>query len=320
MANSLLWCVSAAIPAGTEEPLLELLDDEGLWPTTHHDADSKRTLLNVYIEDAALVDAARGAVLRAASSLGLSLETTVENLPPENWRESWKRFFHTTRVSPRVVVRPMWEPYAAQPGEVVVDMEPGMSFGTGNHATTRACLQFLDALALENPARSVLDMGCGSGILSIAAAKLGFAPVAGFDNDPDAVAIAQENARLNATPGLHYYIADVAGALKVAGASCSQGRVKKTWEQDAPATLKPREQDAPATIVVANILAPVLIEHAAAIAQRVARAPNAALLLSGILEEQYPAVLAAYQALGFRERESIQIEIWRSGWLEPVPA
>jgi len=302
--NPPLSVVSAAIPSGMEEPLLELLDDDGLWPTTHHDADSKRTLLNVYIEDPALVDAARSAILRAASSLGLSLETTVENLPPENWRESWKRFFHTTRVSPRVVVRPVWEPYAAQPGEVVVDMEPGMSFGTGNHATTRACLQFFDALALENPARSVLDMGCGSGILSIAAAKLGFAPVAGFDNDPDAVAIAQENARLNATPEVHYYIADVAGA------SCSQ-----------VVHAKPREQDAPATfdIVVANILAPVLIEHAAAIAQRVARAPNAALIISGILEEQYPAVLAAFQTHGFRERESRLIDIWRSGWLENNP-
>ncbi|MCL1887475.1 MAG: 50S ribosomal protein L11 methyltransferase [Kiritimatiellaeota bacterium] len=287
-SDSPLWRVSAAIPEDMEEPILErLAEDETLWPSTHHDADSRRSVLNVYVEDPSRVDAAREAVQRAAGALGLSLETTASELPAENWRESWRRFFHVTRVSPRVVIRPVWEPYDARPGEVVVDMEPGMSFGTGSHGTTRACLQFLDALALENPSRSVLDMGCGSGILSIAAQKLGFAPVAGFDNDPDAVGIARENARLNNAPGIDFFTADLTRA------------------------------DRRADVVVANILAPVLVEHAARIAQSVARSPGAALVVSGILDEQYPAVLAAFQTLGFRERGSRLIDIWRSGWLAP---
>jgi len=284
-----MFCISAAIPTDAEEPLLELLDDENLWPSTHYDADSKRSVLNVYVEDAALVDAARAAIQRAAQTLGLALETATQDVPAENWRESWKRFFHTTRVSERIVIRPVWEMYDAQPGDVVIDMEPGMSFGTGNHGTTQACLQFLDELAREDVNRSVLDMGCGSGILAIAAMKLGFTPVDGFDNDPDAVKIAEENARLNGV-----------------------GEQICFFHFDLSTNIIQSD------VVVANILAPVLVENAANIARSVHNVPYAALVISGILDEQYPAVLAAFEAHGFRERESRLIDIWRSGWLVRV--
>jgi len=278
-----MWCVSAIIPSvDLEEPLLELLSDADIWPTTHFDADAKRSMLNVYVEDETAVDAARAAIHRAGEALKITLEETVAFVPPENWQESWKRFFHVTRVSERIVIRPVWEEYTPQPNEVVIDMEPGMSFGTGNHGTTQACLQFLDALSTENPNRSMLDIGCGSGILAIAAAKLGFAPVAGYDNDPDAVRIAQENARMNRVGEVCFFTGDLAD----------------THER--------------ADVVVANILAPVLIEYAA----QIAKCANRVLLVSGILDEQYASVLAAFEAQGFRERENRKIDIWRSGWLE----
>ena len=144
---------------------------------------------------------------------------------------------------------------------------------------------FLDELAQADPHRDVLDVGCGSGILSIAAAKLGFDNVRGIDNDEDAVRIAGENAAAN----------DVEAAFQT---------------QDLAVC------DLQATVVVANVLAPVLIQFAESIARCVRRVPGNALILSGILETQYDDVRDAYAALGFRERKNILIGEWKSGLFE----
>jgi ribosomal protein L11 methyltransferase len=109
---------------------------------------------------------------------------------PEGWEEAWKRFHRPVRVGP-VWIGPPWE--EPDPGAIAVVIDPGRAFGTGSHATTRLCL----ALLIEQAPASVADLGCGSGILAVAAAKLGFAPVDGLDVDPDAVAATAENARAN---------------------------------------------------------------------------------------------------------------------------
>lgn len=281
---SSLLLLGVRIPVDAEEPLLELLAGDGYYPTTHFDADTQSSVLNIFMEDPATLPAVRDALGRAAVLLGLDLTPEESTVPAENWTESWKKFFHITRVSDRIVIRPVWEPYTAQPRDVVIDIEPGMSFGTGCHGTTQACLRFLDELAVENPNRSVLDMGCGSGILAIAAVKLGFPSVAAFDNDPDAVKIACENAAQN---------------------NCAN--LVATLDDLAATTLH-------ADVVVANILAPVLIQYAAHISQCVV-GENQALVISGILDEQYSAVLDAFRAHGFREHKNLLIDIWRSGWL-----
>jgi ribosomal protein L11 methyltransferase len=109
---------------------------------------------------------------------------------PADWNEAWKRFHRPVRVGPLWVGPPWEEP---DPHAVAVVVDPGRAFGTGSHATTRLCL----GLLLEHSPTGLLDLGCGSGILSVAAAKLGFAPVIGLDIDPDAVAATTENARAN---------------------------------------------------------------------------------------------------------------------------
>lgn len=109
---------------------------------------------------------------------------------PEDWTEAWKRFHRPVRVGP-LWVGPPWEEPDLDALPVVVD--PGPAFGTGSHSTTRLCLELL----LDRPRTSLLDLGCGSGILAIAAAKLGFAPVIAMDVDPDAVAAARENTSKN---------------------------------------------------------------------------------------------------------------------------
>ncbi len=113
----------------------------------------------------------------------------------QDWLEGWKQYFSPLDISARLAVVPSWESYTAQPGQAVIILDPGMAFGTGSHGTTFTCLQALSDFL--RPGMAVCDVGTGSGILAIAAAKLGASRVVGTDNDPLAVHTAKENAALN---------------------------------------------------------------------------------------------------------------------------
>lgn len=119
----------------------------------------------------------------------------VNEVNDEDWEQSWKKYYHTFKVGERLVIKPSWESYQPADGEVVIDIDPGMAFGTGIHASTRFCLTFIEQYIQGGEA--VVDAGCGSGILSIAAAKLGAAKVMAMDIDELAVRIARENVQLN---------------------------------------------------------------------------------------------------------------------------
>ena len=216
------------------------------------------------------------------------LPGTLENssMANRNWQDVWKDYFHVERVSRRIVIKPSHEDYTPQPDDCLIEIDPGMSFGTGQHATTRSCLQFLDKLAdiLPVQERSFLDLGCGSGILSIAAAKLGFSPVNAFDIDPDSVEIAGENIAANGAADL---------------VQVSVGNVEK---------LHLARQY---TVTAANILAKVLIPNAKNIASTVI--PGGYLLLAGILTEQFDDVSTIYSRLGFKELERLTDDEWTGG-------
>ena len=278
-----LTVVSAAVPRGSIEALLEALFEQEWNVSSWEDVARDDGRVDLFLEDPSAADAASRALEADGLAVGLTLHPTVAALPIEDWAESWKRFFHVQHVSERVVIRPSWEPYTAKPGECVIDLDPGMSFGTGHHETTRACLIFLDQLAAECAARSVLDAGCGSGILALAARKLGFGRVAAFDNDPDAVEIARANAAVNGVTDIAWQVCDLA--------ACAQT----------------------ADVVVANILAPVLIQDAGEVAAAVVRGPEGTLVVSGILDSQYAGVRAAYEAQGFVEARNLLLGEWRSG-------
>ena len=278
-----LTVVSADVPRDVSDALLDALGEQGFAPVSWDDVERAGSCVSLFLEDATAADDTCHALAAVGRTLGLELRPTVATLPPQDWAESWKRFFRVEHVGARVVVRPPWEPYQPRPGECVIDLDPGMSFGTGRHGTTQACLAFLDRMAAADAARSVLDMGCGSGILAIAARKLGFVRVAGFDSDADAVTNAQENAARNGVDDIAWQVCDLAANA------------------------------AAADVVVANILAPVLIEHAARIAAAVKPGARGALILSGILDNQYAGVCAAFAAQGFDERESLLLDEWRSG-------
>lgn len=188
----------------------------------------------------------------------------VAEIADEDWSEGWKRDFRPIDVG-RVRVRPSWIDEPPPPGAVEVVLDPGMAFGTGSHPTTALCLAALSELLGARPGASVLDVGTGSGLLAIAARKLGAGRVVAIDNDPVAVEVARENAARNGA------------ALEADGTPVE--RLEGRFE-----------------LVVANILANVLVDLAAPIAARLA--PGGALLLSGVLTTQEEEVRRAYLALG----------------------
>jgi ribosomal protein L11 methyltransferase len=184
---------------------------------------------------------------------------------PDDWAERWKRFHAPVLVGGTVYVRPPWEQPAVRPGVREVVIDPGQAFGTGSHPTTRMCLELL----LELDARgSFADLGCGSGVLAIAAAKLGFDPVRAYDADRAAVAATAANARDNAV------VLD---------------RVER---------LDLRSQPAPAAdVVAANLMRPLLLRVAALMEE-----PPPALIVSGLLEQEADEVAAAFVPLGEARR------------------
>jgi len=216
-----------------------------------------------------------------------SCVASVLPVPREDWSESWKAHFRVEQVSQRLVVKPSWEQYSPSGNEVVIELDPGMSFGTGQHATTRACLRFIDRLARERPDATFLDLGCGSGILSIAAARLGLRNVTAVDIDPDAVRIARENC---ATNGVDDRVRCSVGALA-------------TWRPE-------QAYD----VVAANILAGVLCKFAAMVGG--CAAPGGHLVLAGIMRDQYPGVKERFAEIGFREADVLGEEEWQSGLFE----
>lgn len=288
--------VSAEVPQAKASEIADWLAEQEIFASVWEDREGGASRVEIFLPDdpsspdwAIYGDAvsmtqeeARRHIQDACDAIGISAKIESSVIKAENWAESWKRFFKVVKISPRLVVRPPWEDYSPKANERVLTLDPGMSFGTGKHATTQACMNLLDKLSLENPERDVLDIGCGSGILSIAAAKLGFKSVKGIDNDPDAVRIAQENAEAN--------------SVKADFATCD---------------LAVSEEKA--TVVVANVLAVVLKEFAVPVSNAVRRVPGNALILSGILDEQYNDVKAAYEDLGAEEINSIIIGEWRTG-------
>jgi ribosomal protein L11 methyltransferase len=227
--------------------------------------------------------AAIDALQSALDIVGVSAEIKVRTFPDEDWTLSYRLHFKTTEISPRLVVVPSWEEHVPAAGQAMLRMDPGMAFGTGNHATTRACLEYI---AESEPRQSFLDVGCGSGILAVAAQLLGFGNVSGFDLDADAVQVAKETAAENGVE-IPFFRGDLSGHL--------QGN------PEIPS----------ADFVAANVLGPVLIRFADRIASLVNK--GGTIILSGILDELYPEVKAKYESLGFTERSSKLIGEWRTG-------
>ncbi|MBW6408512.1 50S ribosomal protein L11 methyltransferase [Clostridium weizhouense] len=136
--------------------------------------------------------------LKEISDMGIDIGKGIveyESIKEEDWANNWKKYYKPANITDKIVVKPMWEEYVPKDGEMVIELDPGMAFGTGTHETTRMCVKALEKYVKPNT--TVFDVGCGSGILAIAAAKLGAKMAFGVDLDPVAVESAKENIGLN---------------------------------------------------------------------------------------------------------------------------
>ena len=292
-----------------ENPLFEVFDGGDFVLSSCRDIEETRPQIQIYYPDKARTEEARAALSAALELVGAG-GTRIEyaEIPDEDWKLSYRRHFTTERIGRRLVVRPPWEPEPS--GGVVVTLDPGLAFGTGKHETTRACLEYVDEAA--GSPRSFLDMGCGSGILSIAAAKLGYRPVAGFDIDEEAVSAARENAALNGV-AVDYRVFALGGGRLTLDASVEAAKgIYPDLALQGKAPPPPEKPFEPADFVVANILGPLLI----AFAGEIAGYARKRLVVSGILDELYPDVLAAFAALGFAEVSRKVYGEWTTGLLE----
>ena len=188
---------------------------------------------------------------------------------PDDWAERWKRFHVPLLLGGRLYVRPPWEEPAVRPGVAEVVIDPGQAFGTGTHPTTRLCLELMLELDAEG---SFADLGCGSGVLAIAAAKLGWRPVSAFDSDRAAVAATKRNAVDNGV---------------------ALDRIERyDLRSDPP----PR-----AGTVAANLMRPLLLR----VAERMEEQPET-LIVSGLLDHEADEVAAAFAPLAERRRLSLR--------------
>ncbi len=203
---------------------------------------------------------------------------TVRRADDSEWKDEWKQYFKPSHITERIVVRPSWESYEPAPGEQVIELDPGMAFGTGTHATTRMCVEFLD----ENitPERTVMDIGCGSGILSIASALCGAKEVYGFDIDPDAVQASTENVEKNGMSQL----------VEIAEGDVTRGLSRK------------------ADIVAANLMAELVAFIAPSVAEHL-QGPKL-FISSGIITEKRSMVEQSLKDAGFRILEVREQDGW----------
>ena len=216
----------------------------------------------------------------------------LARLSRRNWAESWKRHFPPLEIGSALLLRPSWSRRRARKGQAVIVLDPGLSFGTGRHPTTAFCLRQVVARRRPDQAQSCLDIGTGSGILAIAAAKLGYQPIRAFDFDPDSVRTAHLNATRNRVfPRIRLSRFDVNRLSAQVGERYS--------------------------LVCANLISNLLLAQIGPISSRVR--PGGVLVLAGILKGEFPEVQAACEAVGLRLVASRVEQEWRSGaFLNPA--
>lgn len=263
------------------------IEQEGIMPEAWNDGEAppaERLTLRAYIP---ADHRAEDAKLRLESALGhMSLlypmpAPVYQIVKEEDWAEAWKAHYHPVRIGRRLLIRPRWIETEVQADEIVIALDPGMAFGTGTHPTTQLCMEALEDTV--QPGIKALDLGCGSGVLAITAAKLGAAQILALDIDPLAIRVTQENAEQN---GVGEKIIAQQGSLETVVTSS-------------------RRFD----LIVVNILARVIIQMCEERLRDVVR-PGGLALFSGIIEEQANDVEAALRKTGLEPYKRRQQGDW----------
>jgi ribosomal protein L11 methyltransferase len=286
--------LTLTLPAKAEEAACTMLEDMfGQWPSGYSEPESTLITLSLFLQSDQRPTrsqvAGLEARLRTLAAFGIEtgrLRVRVTRLANRNWKESWKRHFKPLEIGSRLLLRPSWSKRRAKPGQAVVVLDPGLSFGTGQHPTTSFCLREVVKARHKGVKQSFLDIGTGSGILAISAAKLGYEPIHGFDHDPESVRVASTNALRNKVD-------------------------RRIRFRQADLTEQPSRSRRKYDLVCANLLADLLTTESAKILNRVKA--GGTLVVAGILSEEFNAVERRFLALGAQPlRTRIKGE-WQSG-------
>ena len=211
------------------------------------------------------------------TALAKKYECTRTLVDDEDWLHKWEEYYVPFHITPDIVVRPVWREYEKQRGELVIEIDPGLAFGTGTSPTTYLAARLLEKYI--KPGMDVIDAGCGTGILSVIAAKLGANCVLGLDIDPEAVAATENNAQINGCGNISAAVADL---------------------------LKGVEQRA--DLVIGNLLAPLVMALSDEVAQR--SEPGALFVASGIIDDMETECLEHVKAQGFEILEIMRDDCW----------
>jgi len=270
-----------------------LLRLSGQPPVATHDRIRGVSRVCVYLQKPAFLTPATRKALRqglaAIRACGLdvgSARVSWNLVKAADWTESWKRHFKPMLVGRTLWIRPSWSRQRPGPGQSELVLDPGLSFGTGQHPTTGFCLAEIVRLRPRKSPASMLDVGTGSGILALAAARLGYQPVHGFDFDPESIRVARRNAADN-----HL-----------------DSQVRLVRSDVARLNSSPRRRY---TVVAANLTSDLLLRHADALLAQVA--PGGTLILAGILAEEFTQVAKAFESRGAQPLRSRRLREWCSG-------
>lgn len=294
MSRRVIWKISVATTTEAEDAIIEALTHiSGSPASSHNDFRTGRTTVSAYGDSKLAAPAKLRAELASAiaeiKSFGLNTGSgriSIKNLPRENWAESWKRHFNPIEIGDALLLKPSWSKRKPKRAQAVIVLDPGLSFGTGQHATTYFCLRELVRQRNPEVRQSLVDIGTGSGILAIAAVKLGYAPVEAFDFDPESVRVARANAKDNR----------VEGKLSITRKDLTKLPLASSKRHD---------------VVCANLISTLLIAERQRIANRVK--PTGSLVLAGILTKEFGQVQSAFEDLGFRLTSKRREKEWTSG-------
>lgn len=299
MNDRTLWQISVGTSPEAEEAVAALLERLfGEPASVYVPDDTQQPVVTVFCgrpaERALAKQEALESGLNYIADSGLNIrpaQISIRKVPFEDWAESWKKHFNPIEIAGALLIKPSWSKQQARPRQAVVVLDPGLSFGTGQHPTTAFCLE--EIVACRNPSpKSFLDIGCGSGLLSIAAAKLGYKPVRALDSDPVAIRVAKANAKRNR----------VLERITITLSDLTRLGVTTHTRSD---------------VVCANLIDALLISELSRITNRLK--PEGYLVLSGILASQFTPVCECYEAAGLKLIRSRTDQGWTSGTFRRNP-
>jgi ribosomal protein L11 methyltransferase len=292
MKNKPLWRISVATTLEAEDAVAELLGTIfNCNASSYFDVEPQISVVSVFSEakPSIIVSEEISSGLKRVGNCGLKIgagKIKFAKVRCEDWAESWKRHFKPIEISDLLLVKPSWSKRCPRKNQAVVILDPGLSFGTGQHPTTEFCLGEIVRCLKIRTSQSFLDIGMGSGILAIAAAKLGFNPVRAIDFDPEAVRVARANSKTNG----------VSDKIKIV-----RGDVTKL-------SAKPKERF---DLICANLISNLLISERKKIAAQLK--PGGILVLAGILKSEFSEVQKEFESLGLKLISGRSKKEWRSG-------